>query len=89
MKQFQMGFSMVICMAAMVAINVGVMVYKSVKTSRRQSRLKELKKIRLEAALAAAEKEKIAKTFDIKNGMKEAVKQWKLSNNWEERQAKK
>ena len=38
-----MGFSMSIFMALMLAINIGVMVNKSLKESRRQKRLKEIK----------------------------------------------
>jgi len=43
MKQFQMGYSMVINMAIMLAINVGVMVFKSVKDGRRKRRLEFIK----------------------------------------------
>ena len=38
-----MGFSMSVFMALMLAINIGVMVNKSLKESRRQKRLKEIK----------------------------------------------
>jgi hypothetical protein len=48
MAQFQLGFSMVINMALMMAINVGVMIYKSVKDARRLRRLKAIKENKLE-----------------------------------------
>ena len=47
MRRFELGFSMVISMALMVAINVGVMVYKSVVEGRRVRRLNAIKKRKL------------------------------------------
>jgi hypothetical protein len=38
-----MGFSMVVFMAMMIAINIGAMVYKSVKKTRRMRRLTQIK----------------------------------------------
>jgi hypothetical protein len=48
MAQFQLGFSMVINMALMMAINVGVMIYKSINDGRRLRRLKAVKENKLE-----------------------------------------
>jgi len=44
MRQYEMGYSMVINMAVMLAINVGFMVFKSVKETMRKRRLDAIKK---------------------------------------------
>jgi len=44
MRQYEMGYSMVINMAVMLAINVGFMVFKSVKEAIRKRRLNAIKK---------------------------------------------
>jgi hypothetical protein len=43
-----MGFSMIIFMAIMLAVNIGFMVLKSVKATRRKKRLEAIKKLKLE-----------------------------------------
>jgi len=44
MRQYEMGYSMVINMAVMLAINVGFMVFKSLKETIRNIRLGAIKK---------------------------------------------
>jgi len=44
MMQYEMGYSMIINMAIMIAINVGFMVFKSVKEAIRKRRLNAIKK---------------------------------------------
>jgi hypothetical protein len=68
---------MVGCMALMIAINVGVMVYKSVKEARRQKRLKAVKKRNLEKFNQEIEVKTAIKTFDITSGLRDANKLWR------------
>jgi hypothetical protein len=68
---------MVGCMALMIAINVGVMVYKSVKEARRQKRLKAVKKRNLDKFNQEIEVKTAIKTFDITSGLRDANKLWR------------
>jgi len=75
-----MGLSMIINMAIMLAINVAFMVVKSVKNGRRKRRLEEIKKIKIENHKRSIEILKANKTFGIKNGLKQARKQFTMVN---------
>jgi hypothetical protein len=77
MRQFNAGFSMVSCMAVMIAINVGVMVYKSILESRRQSKLKAIKKRKFEKYNFEIEVKVANDPFSMTAGMAEANKKWR------------
>lgn len=60
---------MVVNMAIMIAINIGVMVYKSVKKSRRMRRLTAIKEAKLAKHNAAMELLEANKAFEPVKGM--------------------
>ena len=68
-------------MALMIAINVGVMVYKSVKEARRQKRLKAIKKRNLDKFNHEIEVKTAMTPFDISSGLKDANKLWREKNH--------
>lgn len=71
---------MVVCMALMIAINVGVMIYKSLKASRRQSRLNRVRDRKLEAHNQEIEVKAANKPFTLSAGLAEANALWRKNN---------
>ena len=67
-------------MALMVAINVAVMIYKSISAARRKQRLTAIKKRKLAKHAFDTEVKQINEVFDINYGMAEAMKQWRKNN---------
>jgi hypothetical protein len=78
MAQFQLGFSMVINMALMMAINVGVMIYKSVVGARRLKRLNGIKEHKKEVLQRMIELKKF-KAKHLKNYNKR-MKPWRAES---------
>ena len=82
MKQFELGFTMVISMALMMAINVGVMIWKSVTAGRRVKRLNAIKKHKLAVFESLQEKNKVLQKMNQLKAEEEkvitdAMKEWK------------
>ena len=75
MKKFELGFTMVISMAIMMALNVGVMIFKSVKEGRRMRRLKTVKKRKLQAFEVL--QVELQKQKNLKLDVQEHIRIWK------------
>lgn len=67
----------------MIAINVGVMVFKSVKKTRRQRRLNAIKKHKLEKHKQAIELLAANSDFSVSKGMSSAMNLWRQNNKFD------
>jgi len=79
MRQYEMGYSMVINMAIMLAINVGFLLYKSLKETIRKRRLDAIKNKNIENHRNIVENKKYTETFDLKAAIK-SKNSWKMEN---------
>jgi hypothetical protein len=85
MKQFELGFTMVISMAAMMAINVGVMIYKSILEGRNNRRLNAIKKHKLAKFVELQKQQEIqVKQFQLKEAgekiLSDAITEWRIKD---------